>query len=168
MSEQDLTLVDAMQIALEAEKRAVAAYSDAAINAPHVALQGLFNGLVGLEQHHYDKLVELATALQKKGQYIIYEASSISILPQSEIQIAGIAGDVMSGGKVSMMDVLTMAQDIEKRLDKQYAALAEMTSDPDGKSMFEWLAEEEQGHLKLLTTVYWNLNDHGVLAWPSL
>jgi rubrerythrin len=66
------------------------------------------------------------------------------------------------------MDVLTMAQDIEQQLDKQYSALAEQTSDRNGKAMFEWLAKEEQGHLKLLTTVYWNLNDRGVLAWPSL
>jgi rubrerythrin len=168
MNDKDLTVVDAIQIALESEKKAAAAYSDAAKNAPHVALEGLFNGLAGLEQHHYEKVAELAASLQKKAKYIIYEASSINISPQSEIEIAGIAGDVLGGKKASMMDVLTMAQDIEKQLDKRYSALAEQTSDQDGKAMFEWLAKEEQSHLELLTTVYWNLNDRGVLAWPGL
>ena len=168
MSEQDLNIVDAIQMALESEKRAVAAYSDAAKNAPHVALERLFNDLAGLEQHHYDKVAELAASLQKKAKYIVYDASSISIVPQSEIEIAGTAGDILGGAKVSLMDVLTMAQNIEQQLGKWYAALAEQTSDPDGKAMFEWLGKEEQSHLKLLTTVYWNLNDRGVLAWPGM
>jgi len=168
MSEKDLTLVDAVQIALESEKRAVSAYSDAAKKARHEALVELFNGLAALEQHHYDKLAELAASLAKKGKYIVYEISSITIQPQSEVQIAGDVGDVLSGGKASLMDVLTMSQTIEQQLDKQYAALAQRTSDKDGKAMFEWLAKEERGHLKLLTEVYWNLNDRGVLSWPGL
>ena len=143
MSEQDLTVVDAIQMALESEKKAAVAYGDAAKNAPHVALEKLFSGLAGLEQHHYDKVSELAVSLQKKGKYIVYEASSIAIPAQSEIQIAGVAGDVLGGKKVSMMDVLTLAQEIEQQLDKRYSALAEQTSDRDGKAMFEWLAKEE-------------------------
>jgi rubrerythrin len=168
MSDQEPTLVDAIQIALESEKRAGAAYRKAAKNASHVALEKLFSGLAGLEQHHYDKVAELAASLQKKGKYIVYEASSIHIARQSEIQLSGIAGDVLSGKRVSLMEVLTMAQDIEQQLDKRYTALAEQTSDRDGKAMFEWLAKEERSHLKLLTTVYWNLNDRGVLAWPGM
>jgi rubrerythrin len=168
MSEQDLTLTDAIQMALESEKRAAAVYSDAAENAPHVALERLFSGLAGLEQHHYDKVADLAASLQRKGKYIVYEASSISIPAQSEIEISGVAADALGGEKVSMMDVLTMAQGIEVQLDKRYTFLAEQTSDRDGKAMFEWLAKEEQSHLELLTTVYWNLNDHGVLAWPGM
>ena len=168
MSDQDLTLVDAIQIALESEKKAAAAYSDAAKTAPHVALERLFSGLASLEQHHYDKVAELAASLQKKAKYIVYEASSISIPAQSEIEISGVAGDILGGKKVSMMDVLTMGQNIEQQLGKRYAALAEQTTDRDGKAMFEWLAKEEESHLKLLTTVYWNLNDRGVLAWPAM
>jgi rubrerythrin len=166
MSEKDLTLVDAIQMALESEKKAVSAYSEIAKDAPHAALEKLFSGLAGLEQHHYDKVAELARSLAKKGKYIVYERCSISIPPQSEV--AGVAKDVLIGSKVSLMDVLTSAQDIEKQFDKQYTVLAAQTSDRDGKEMFEWLAKEERGHLKLLTDVYWNLNDRGVLAWPGL
>ena len=168
MTEQELTVTDAIQMALESEKRAVAAYSDAAEKAPHEALEGLFSDLASFEQQHYDKVAALAESLQKKNKYIVYEASSISISPQSEIELSGVAGDILDGVRVSLMDVLTLGQDIEKQLDKRYTALAEQTSDRDGKAMFQQLAKEERGHLKLLTTVYWNLNDRGVLAWPGL
>ena len=65
------------------------------------------------------------------------------------------------------MDILTMAQEIEKSASTKYKALAEQTSDKDGKAMFVQLAKEEQSHLKILTEVYWNLNDRGVWAWPG-
>ena len=64
-----------------------------------------------------------------------------------------------------MMDILTLAQDAEKGAWKKYDALSEQTDDPDGKKMFKQLAKEEQGHLRMLTEVYWNLNDRGVLSW---
>ena len=59
-----------------------------------------------------------------------------------------------------------MAQNVEQQAGKKYAALAEQTSDSDGKAMFEQLAQEEQNHLRLLTKVYWNFNG-GVWAWPA-
>ena len=168
MSEQDLSLTDAIQMALESEKKAVAAYSTAAEKSSHEALQQLFSGLAEYEQQHYDKVAALAASLARKGKHIVYEASSITIAPQSEIELSGVGEDVLNGMKVSLMDVLTLAQGIEQQLGKRYAALAEQTSDRDGRAMFQRLAKEEQGHLKLLTTVYWNLNDRGVLAWPGL
>jgi rubrerythrin len=168
MSKQNLDLVDAIQIALEAEKKSVAAYSDAAEKAPHGVLQRLFNDLAEFEQLHYDKVAELAESLRKKGKYIVYEASTISIPAQSEVQFSTAEADALTAKKTSLMDVLTMAQNIEKNANKRYAALAEQTDDPDGKAMFQRLSKEEKGHLQLLTEVYWNLNDLGVLAWSEL
>jgi rubrerythrin len=161
-------MVEALQIALEAERQSAAVYKEAAENAPHEALEKLFKGLATFEQHHYDKVAELAASLQKKGKYIIYEASSVSVPAQLAIEIPEDAAETLTTGKRSLMDILTMAQGIEVQADKRYSALAEQTSDPDGKKMFQQLSEEEQGHLKLLTDVYWNLNDRGVLAWPKM
>jgi rubrerythrin len=167
MSEQDLTLVDAIQIAMKAEKQAVTLYKDAAGKAANAALEGLFTKLADFEQHHYDKLTELVASLGKKKGFIVYEGYSVSIPAQSEIKVSGEAAEILGGGKVSMMDVITMAQDAEEQASKRYAALAERTADPDGKAMFKQLAKEEQNHLRLLTEVYWNLNDRGVWAWSE-
>ena len=168
MSEQNLTLVDAIQIAMEAEKQAVALYKDAAGKAANTVLEGLFVRLADFEQHHYDKLTELVASLRKKKTFLAYEGYSVPIPAQSEIKVSGEAAEILGGGKVSMMDVITMAQNVEEHAAKRYAALAEQTSDVDGKAMFETLAKEEQKHLRLLTEVYWNLNDRGVWAWSGM
>lgn len=167
MSEQNLTLVDAIQIALEAEKQSVTLYSDAAQKAANMVIQRLFNNLANFEQHHYDKLAELVASLQKKGKFTVYEGYSLPIPAQSEIKVSAEAAGVLAAQKVSMMDIITLAQNTEQQADKRYTALAEQTSDPDGKAMFKRLAKEEQGHLRLLTEVYWNLNDRGVWAWSG-
>ena len=168
MSEKDLTLVDAIQIAMEAEKKAAALYRGAAETARFSTLKTLFGGLADFEQHHYSKLTELAGSLRKAGKYIVYEAPGVSIPAQSEIEVPKGAVQVLDGKEMSLMGVLTLAQDVEKQADKRYAALAEQTSDPDGKAMFLQLAKEEQAHLKVLTGMYFDLNDRGVVSWPEL
>jgi rubrerythrin len=168
MSEQNLTLTDAVRHAADAEKQAVAFYRDAAEKASKKALAQLFNGLADLEQFHYDKVIELSLSLQKQGKFISYEGSSLSISAQSEIDFSKEAGETLAGARLSLMDVLTAAQNVEVGISKRYTDLAGMTSDPDGRAMFLKLAAEEQRHLRLLTNVYWNLNDRGVLVWPSI
>jgi rubrerythrin len=165
MSEQNLTLTDALQIAVEAEKQSTVFYKDAAEKAANTALQRLFGRLADLEQHHYDKVTELAASLQKKGKFIVYEGYSSPIPAQSEIRVSGDAAKIAAGGKGSLMDVLTMAQDVEVQASKRYIVLAGMTSDVDGRKMFQRLAKEEQSHLRLLTEAYWNLNDYGIWKW---
>lgn len=167
MSKEDLTLTDAIQTAMEAELKAVAVYKDAAEKAANTVVEKLFSQLADFEQHHADKLDDLIASLQKKGKYIVYDGYSRPIAAQSEIQISGRAAEVLEAAKVSLMDILTMAQEIEKSASKKYEDLAEQTSDKEGKTMFVQLAKEEQSHLKILTEVYWNLNDRGVWAWPA-
>ena len=167
MSEQNLTLADVVRIAAEAEKKSVDFYQDAAKKSSNVAIQRLFNDLADFEQHHYDKVVELTLSLQKKGKFLFYEGCSLPIAAQSEIDMSTGAGDALEAAKLSMMDVLTIAENVEKQASRRYADLAEQTSDPDGKAMFQRLAKEEQSHLELLTEVYWNLNDRGVLSWSA-
>ena len=168
MSEKDLTLAEAVRFAAEAEKQAVAFYRDAASSTSKEALARLFNGLADLEQFHYEKVVELTLSLQKQGKFLFYEGCSLSIPAQSEIDFSQEAGDALAAAKLSLMDVLTAAQNVEVGVSKRYTELAKMTSDPDGSAMFLKLAAEEQRHLRLLTDVYWNLNDHGVLKWPKM
>ena len=167
MSGESLTLTDAIQTAMEAEMKAVTVYKEAAEKAANTVVAKLFGQLADFEQHHVDKLSELIASLQKKKKYVVYEGYSRPIAAQSEIQISGRAAEVLEGVRVSLMDILTMAQEIEKSASKNYTALAEQTSDKDGKAMFKLLAKEEQSHLKILTEVYWNLNDRGVWAWPA-
>jgi rubrerythrin len=167
MSEQMSPLVHAVRLAATAEKEAVEFYKDAAQKVSKKVLQRLFLGLSQLEQLHYDKVTELAESLQKKGKFVLYEGSALTIPEQSEIDLAEDAGETLQSTKLSVMDVITAAQNIEVAADKRYTELAEQTSDSDGKAMFERLAREEKRHLDLLTKLYWTVNQRGALAWAS-
>jgi rubrerythrin len=168
MSEQNSSLAYAVRLAAEAEQEAVEFYRNAAQNTEHPAIKRLFSGLADFEQLHYAKVVEMTLALQKKGKLLFYEGCALVIPEQSEIDMAKEAGDALEASKLSMMDVLTAAQNIEKNVGKRYTELAEQTTEPNTKAVFEKLAGEEAKHLRLLTDVYWNLNDRGVLVWPSM
>jgi rubrerythrin len=168
MSEQDLSVVDAIQIALEAEKQSTNMYKEAAERAQDKVIKDLFSSLSAFEQHHYEKVTELATSLAKKGKYIVYEGYSLPIPAQAEIAVSGPVSETLRAGKPSMMSVLTLAQEAEAQAVRRYNSLFERTSDRDGKKMFAKLAEEEQRHLKLMTEVYWNVNDRGIWAWSGL
>ena len=157
---QDLNLLDAIKIAMEAERKAAAFYADAAKKTSSVG-RGLLNQLAELEQHHYDILAELEESLRDQGAFIEYEGKELLVLTPSEAQTAE------EPDKMSMMGVITLALDIEREARRRYETLAEKTSDPSGKAMFERLAKEEQKHYVILSDAYWSLNDHGVWAWPK-
>jgi len=168
MSEQELNLVDAIQIALEAEKQSAAMYKEAAENAKDSVIKDLFSSLSSFEQHHYEKVNELADSLKKKGKFVVYEGYSLPIPAQSEIPMSEEAKKTLNAGKPSMMSVLTLAQEVEAQAVKRYTSMGEQTDDKEGKKMFGKLAQEEQQHLTLMTEVYWNVNNRGIWAWSGL
>ena len=158
---QNAALLDAIKIAMEAEKKAAAAYSDAATQTANPLGKRLFNKLVEFENHHYQKLSDLLASLVDEDKFIEYVFQAPSIPAPGEVE--GIA----EANKMSMMKIVTMAQGIEQQAEQRYADLAEQTTDPQGKAMFEQLAQEEAAHYRLLRDVYWNLNDQGTWAWPQ-
>lgn len=168
VSEKDLSLAQSVQLAVETEQKSVNFYRNAAQEASKEPIKRLFDGLADFEQLHYDQVVALSLSLQKEGKFLPYEGSSLSLPAQSAIEVSPRAREAVEATKLSLMDVITAAQNVETHASKSYSELANQVSDPDGQAMFRQLAKEEQQHLRLLTEVYWNLNDHGVIKWPSL
>lgn len=160
MSEQNITLLDAIKIAMEAEKKAAAFYADAAQKTETLG-RGLLEQLAEFERHHYDILVELEQSLRDQGAFIGYEGEDLAFPAPSEVQTTE------EPDKMSMMGIITTALEIEKEAEKRYNALAEQTSDPAGQSMFRRLAVEENKHHKILRDAYVSLNNHGVWVWPE-
>jgi rubrerythrin len=154
-------LLDAIKIAMEAEKKAATAYNDAASQTNNPLGKRLFDKLTEFENYHYQKLSDLLASLVDEGTFIEYVFQESSAPAPSEV--AGIP----EANKMSMMKIVTMAQGIEQKAEQRYIDLAGQTADPTGKAMFEQLAKEEAEHYHLLRTVYWNLNDHGTWAWPQ-
>ena len=157
MTEQNLDLLDAIKIAMEAEQQAAAFYADAAQKTETLG-KGLLERLAEFERHHYDILVKLEKSLRDQGAFIGYEGRELTMPAPSEVQVN------VEPNKMSMVGIITTALDIERQAKERYTALAERTSDPDGQAMFKRLAREEQKHHDILSQAYWSLTNHGVWA----
>jgi rubrerythrin len=160
MTNQNITLLDAIKIAMEAEKKAAAFYADAAQKTKTLG-RGILERLAEFERHHYAILVKLEQSLRDQGAFIGYEGEELTFPAPSEVQTTA------EPDKMSMMGIVTTALEIETEAEKRYNALAEQTSDPDGQSMFKRLAQEENKHHNILKDAYVNLNNHGTWVWPE-
>jgi rubrerythrin len=160
MNQKDLTLQDALQIAKAAEQKAADLYADAAQQTANPLVQELFNKLAEFERHHYHKLIDLEESLREEGAFIDYEGRELELATSGEVK------RIEEPHKKSAMAIITMAIEIEQEAETRYAELAEQTSDPIGRSMFEQLSEEEHHHYLILSDAYWSLNDRGVWKVP--
>jgi rubrerythrin len=160
MTDQDITLLDAIKIAMEAEKKAAAFYTDAAQKTETLG-RGLLEQLAEFERHHYAILVKLEQSLRSQGTFIDYEGRELAFPAPSEVQTTA------EPNKMSMMGIITTALEIETEAERRYRALAERTSDPAGRSMFERLAKEESNHHRILREAYTSLNNRGVWDWQK-
>lgn len=162
MTDHTLSLLDAIQVAMEAEQKAAAFYADAAKRTTIVA-RGLFEQLAEFERHHYDKLVVLVKSLREEGAFTPYEGRELVLPAQGEVK-----DPIEEAQRMSLMDIITLALDVERQAEERYTALAGQTDDPSGRAMFTRLAAEEHIHHRILTDAYWSLNDHGVWVWPKV
>jgi len=159
MTNLNLNLSKAIQLAMETEKSASEFYADAATKIGPIGKK-LFEELAEFELHHYKKLATLRKALIDEGVFIKYDGKNLPVPDQPRKE------KVSEDEKLSMMNIITMAIDAEKRAEDSYIDMAEQTEDPDGKEMFHMLANEENQHYRILRGVYWNLNQTGEWKYP--
>jgi rubrerythrin len=162
---QDLGLEEALDIAIEGELRARAFYAQAAQFVADAHGRDLLGRLAAFEQHHYEKLTELAQSLQAGGSFVDYE-------PRSVEDFGPFAGGEATGtGLEELRDeasILGRAIDLEKIAGERYRILAETTGDEAGQKMFRRLAEEESVHQRILEDEFFSLSNQGKWAWSGL
>jgi rubrerythrin len=66
----DLTILDALQIAKAAEQRTADLYAEAAGQTPNPLARALFSELADFERHHYNRLVSLEKSLRAENGFI--------------------------------------------------------------------------------------------------
>ena len=69
--------IEIVKVAMEAEKDAYQAYSKAAKQTKNPKGRDMFQQLSEFEMHHYQKLKDLLKSLQEKGEWILYEGTSL-------------------------------------------------------------------------------------------
>ena len=160
MTNQDLNLLEAIQMAMEAEQKAAAFYADAAQKTANPVGRELFSQLAEFERYHHVKLANLEGSLRDKGAFIEYEGKELTLSAPSEVESK-------EANRMSVIEIITLAINAERDAEKRYTTLAEQTTDPVGQTMFKRLATEEHTHYRILSDEYYHLNNHGVWVWSE-
>jgi len=152
--------VKAIKVAIEAEKEAFQAYSKAAKRTKNPKGRDMFQQLSEFEMNHYQKLTGLLKSLQEKGEWILYEGTSLKkkTIPLKKEKPRG-------NEQLTDLDALKIAIREEKKALAYYRSMAELTRDPRGKDMYKRLADEESLHEKLLNDQYYSLHNTGLWSW---
>jgi rubrerythrin len=160
MNHPNITLLDAIQLAMAAEQKAAAFYAAAAQKADNPMGRQLFEQLADFERYHYANLADLDRSLRDDGAYVEYAGRELSPASPAEVSAEEVHAK-------ELVEIITVALNAEQEARERYTALAEQTTDPDGKEMFERLAAEEQVHYRILNDEYYHLNNHGHWVWAE-
>jgi len=152
--------IKAVKVAMEAEKDAYQTYSKAAKKTINPKGRDMFQQLSEFEMSHYQKLKDLLKSLQEKGEWILYEGTS---LKKKTIPLK--IGKPKGQEQLTDMDALKIAIREEKKSLAYYQSMAELTKDPRGKNMYKRLAYEEALHEKILNDQYYSLHNTGLWSW---
>jgi rubrerythrin len=152
--------IEAIKLAMEAEKDALQAYSRAAKKTVNPKGRDMFQQLSEFEMNHYQKLKNLLKSLQEKGEWILYEGTSL------KKKVISLKMKKPKGREqLTDMDALKIAIREEKKAQAYYRSLAELAKDPRGRDMYKRLANEEALHEKLLNDEYYSLHNTGLWSW---
>jgi rubrerythrin len=162
---QDLPWTDredikAVKAAMEAEKEAYQTYLKAAKKTINPKGRDMFQQLSEFEMNHYQKLKNLLKSLQEKGEWILYEGTSLK-----KKTISWKMGKPKGQEQLTDMDALKIAIREEKKAQAYYRSMAELTKDPRGRDMYKRLVDEEALHEKILNDQYYSLHNTGLWSW---
>ncbi len=166
-SEEEVSLEDmgdkrleAVIIAVDAEREAFLFYRSAAEKSTSPRGRDMFEQLSRFEIAHYKTLIHLYLSLKREKKWIPY--SGFGEL-KAENRIEGSPEGYTS--KEDDVQALKLAIDKETQAAAFYRKMAEETDDPQGKEMFQNLAKEEEMHRQLLNDQYYALLNQGEWVW---
>lgn len=162
MENKNLGMLEAIQLAMEAELKASKFYSKAREETKNDRGKNLLQQLANFEQKHYDKLTELKDSLEKQGKFIKYVGTKFETFNDSQSEVSG----KLEQNKDDVLNILTLAIEAESKAFERYKKMSQDTDDPNGKDMFQKLAEEEAMHRRILSDEFYQMsNMGGVWSW---
>ena len=141
MSNSDLPLLDAIQMAMEAEQKAAAFYDNASQKVASPLGQELLEQLAEFERYHYAKLDDLARSLREEGTFIDYEGKELSLSVPAEVK-------GKEANKMSVLEIITLAIDAD--LEDASLVIGYIV---DGKSVFTQDVAMGTGEYNIVETV---------------
>jgi rubrerythrin len=154
----DLTVDNLLTEAMNAEIKAKEFYEQAAAKAKSNAGKNFFIEMSNFEQNHYNKVKKLIES-RNTGKKI-----DLSWTPDLKEIRAEIEGE-FEANKDEIVKVISLAIDAEKDAQERYLKIAELLDDPDEKSIFSNLADEEGNHQRILEHQFYQISNKGTIIW---
>ncbi len=132
------------------EHRGKALYEQVASQTTNEDVRKIFNVMAEEEQTHIDFLQKQLKHYNKEGSF---DANQLDNVPGHEAIANTILTDEMVkdiSGSGFEAAAISAAIDMENKSVEAYSKRAQETEDPNEKELFEWLANWEKGHHKLL------------------
>ncbi len=141
--------LDILKMSILMEKRGFAFYTTVAEQTSDPEISNVFKTMADEESIHVKFLSE---------QFLSFEKNQEFTCPNLQDQTAdGIANMVLSGEVKNRIAAagfeaaaISAAIDMEKKAIEVYSMQAETATDPNEKTLYNWLSDWEKGHLKIL------------------
>ncbi|TET59941.1 MAG: hypothetical protein E3J47_07710 [Candidatus Stahlbacteria bacterium] len=150
---------DLLKEAMNAEVKAKEFYLNAAEKAQSQAGKKFFKELADFEQNHYERVKKIIESRNKSIQLEATEPTQEMPTVKSEVQ-----GE-FEPNKQEVADILTLGIKAEKEAQKRYKKIAEGIDDPEGKEIFNNLAEDERRHHDNLEAQFYQISNKGIIIW---
>lgn len=144
-------VLDILKKAIIMEHRGKALYEQVAMQTKSADVEKIFRVMADEEQLHIEFLSNQYSAYQKSGKFDVnqlVQASEGEDAIASVILTERIVKDISGAGFESA--AISAAIDMENKSIEVYAARAAQATDPNEKELYQWLADWEKGHHKLL------------------
>jgi len=148
MNKQSVT--DILKQSIIMEHRGKALYEQVAAQTGNDDVRKIFNVMAEEEQTHIDFLQKQLAHYNKQGSF---DNNELEKAPDGEAIANTILDEKMVkdiSGSGFEAAAISAAIDMENKSVEVYANRAAETDDPNEKELFEWLANWEKGHHKLL------------------
>jgi rubrerythrin len=150
---------DLLKEAMNAELKAKEFYLNAAEKAQSQAGKKFFKELADFEQNHYERVKKIIESRNKSIQLETTEPTQEMPTVKSEVQ-----GE-FEPNKQEVADILTLGIKAEKEAQERYKKIAEGIDDPEGKEIFNNLAEDERRHHDNLEAQFYQISNKGIIIW---
>ncbi len=147
---------DALNIAMETEKRGINFYQTASETVSHPATKSTFLKMLGEERSHLRELEKEWNRLLKKDKHVLkapvflhFDYHALKRIFPSRDQVRTKLRE-----NLSALDALTLAMGMEMEAHNYFTEYAEKFSDTKGKQIFLKFAAEEEEHYTLIKQEY--------------
>jgi rubrerythrin len=150
-SMEENSTLEILKQAILLEKRGKVFYQNVAEKTENRATRDVFEMMAAEEQKHINTLSEQFKAYRKNKKFIPGSHDSESSSVASKVLTEEIKEKISAAGFEAA--AISAAILMEERAVKFYFESMENTSDPEAKSLFEWLTRWEREHLSLLLDI---------------